>query len=114
MSTTLAMIRLANRDPSTQVGNSVQLSAGYSFPDLKQSSGGRNSPRIKLMACGGLLQTTALPYEASYQSNAVRNGKSVIIREIGSQCRPGVTPQFIKLGVRHESECICRRITREG
>lgn len=49
MSTTLAMVRLANRDPSTQVGNSVQLSAGYSFPDPKQSSGGRNSPCIRLL-----------------------------------------------------------------
>lgn len=44
MSTTLAMVRLANRDPSTQVGNSVQLSAGYSFPDLQQSSGSRHEP----------------------------------------------------------------------
>ncbi len=84
MSTTLAMVRLANRDPSTQVGNSLQLSAGYSFPDLKQSSGGRNSPCIKLMACGGLLQTTALPYEASYQSNAVNAQADVQIRTEGS------------------------------
>ena len=45
-----------------------------SFPDLKLPTGGRNSPRIKLMACGGLLQATALPYEASHQSNAVRRG----------------------------------------
>lgn len=47
-----------------------------SFPDLKLPTGERNSPRIKLMVCGGLLQTTALPCEASHQSNAVRRGNS--------------------------------------
>lgn len=78
MSKTIA-IKAAYRDRSTQVGNSVQLSAGFSFPDLKQSTGGRNSPRIKLMACGGLLQTTALPYEASHQSNAAHRIRLLIV-----------------------------------
>lgn len=40
---------------------------------------------------------TYLPalWRGSQQPNAVRNGKSLIIRGIGSQCRPGVTPQII-------------------
>jgi hypothetical protein len=76
MSKSIAMIRLAYRDRSTQVGNSVQLSAGYSFPDLKQSSGGRNSLHIRLLIDAMAIRARSSLWRGSQQPNAVRRGNA--------------------------------------
>ena len=75
MSNSIAMTRLANRDPSTQVGNSVQLSAGFSYPDLKQSSGSRDEPRIRLLIDKMTIRARSSLWRGSQQPNAVRRGK---------------------------------------
>lgn len=79
MSITIA-IKAAYRDRSTQVGNSVQLSAGYSFLDLKQSSSERNSLHIRLLIVMMTIRARSSLWRDGQQPNAVRQVHNLMQR----------------------------------